>query len=99
MRVSHARNEDGSDEMRRRRTKRDTYLYELKDRGKVVYRGITNDIERRISEHERARKRFTTYCYEAVPLSRKSARKREKKLVETYKKGHLGRKPRYNKVL
>ena len=31
---------------------RDTYKYHLKDGGKVVHRGITNDLERRESEHQ-----------------------------------------------
>ena len=31
---------------------RDTYKYHLKDGKKVVYRGITNDLERRGAEHQ-----------------------------------------------
>lgn len=98
MRVSHAKNGNGSDEMARRRAKRDTYTYELKNRGKVVYRGITKDVERRVMEHARTGKRFTTYCYDTVPTSRKTARKREKEAITTYKRGHR-RRPRYNKAL
>lgn len=90
--------EEGN-KMSRKRAKRDTYTYELKNRGKVVYRGITNDVERRVREHEREGKRFTTYCYDIYPSSRKTAREREKCQVETYKKGHRGRKPKHNKVL
>ena len=31
---------------------RDTYKYHLKDGRRVVHRGITNDLERRESEHQ-----------------------------------------------
>lgn len=31
---------------------RDTYKYHLKRGGKIVYRGITNDLERREKEHQ-----------------------------------------------
>ena len=84
--------------MTKRRAKRDTYCYELKNRGKVVYRGITTDVERRIGEHERDGKRFTTYCYDTVPLSRKSAYEAERDNVNTYRRSH-GKRPRYNKTL
>jgi predicted GIY-YIG superfamily endonuclease len=84
--------------MTRRRAKRDTYCYELKDKGKVVYRGITTDVERRVSEHAREGKRFTTYCYDTVPLSRKSANEAESDGVDTYRRGH-GKRPRYNRML
>ena len=83
---------------RRCKCKRDTYLYELKDKGRVVYRGITNNVERRVNEHARDGKRFTTYWYSVTPSCRKSAYKYEKDGVRTYKRGH-GRRPRYNKKL
>jgi len=81
-----------------RRTKRDTYCYELKNKGKVVYRGITTDVERRVREHERDGKRFTTYCYNTVPLSRKGALKAESEGIDTYRHSH-GKRPRYNRML
>lgn len=84
--------------MLKRRAKRDTYCYELKDKGKVVYRGITTDVERRVREHAREGKRFTTYCYDTVPLSRKSAHRAERDGVETYRRSHE-RRPRYNRML
>ena len=31
---------------------KDTYKYQIKKGGKVVYRGITNDLDRRESEHQ-----------------------------------------------
>lgn len=33
--------------------KRDTYTYDFKVGGKIVHSGITNDLERRESEHKR----------------------------------------------
>ena len=33
-------------------TQRDTYKYQLKEAGKIVHRGITNDLERREREHQ-----------------------------------------------
>jgi len=33
-------------------TERDTYKYHLKDGGKVVHRGKTNDLNRREGEHQ-----------------------------------------------
>ncbi|MCJ7633127.1 hypothetical protein MUP77_12140 [Candidatus Bathyarchaeota archaeon] len=80
------------------RCKRDTYLYELRDKGKTVYRGITTDVERRVREHERDGKRFTTVWSSASPSCRKNAFKYEKDGVQIYKRGH-GKRPRYNKVL
>lgn len=90
--------EEEGDNLTKRRAKRNTYCYELKDKGKVVYRGITTDVERRVGEHARAGKRFTTYCYDTVPVSRKTAYDYEKDGVSTYKRSH-GRRPRYNKML
>jgi predicted GIY-YIG superfamily endonuclease len=83
---------------RKCRCKRDTYLYELKDRGKVVYRGISNDVDRRIREHERSGKRFTTIWVSNVPTCRRTALKDEKVGVSTYRRTH-GRRPRQNKML
>jgi predicted GIY-YIG superfamily endonuclease len=80
------------------RCNRDTYLYELRDKGKTVYRGITTDVERRVREHKRDGKRFTTVWSSAAPSCRKNAVKYEKDGVHTYKRGH-GTRPRYNKVL
>lgn len=69
------------------RCKRDTYLYELKERGRVVYRGIANNVERRVKEHARAGKRFTTYWYSVAP-SLERVLTSMRKSVHTYKRGH-----------
>ena len=64
--------------MVRRRAKRDTYNYVLKRRRKIVYRGISNDPERRFKEHRKSGKRFTHMVVNPHPCSRRTARKREK---------------------
>jgi hypothetical protein len=83
---------------RRCKCKRDTYLYELKDKGRVVYRGITTDVERRVREHKRAGKRFTTVWDSGIPYCRRNALKHEVAGIQTYKRTH-GRIPRHNKKL
>ncbi len=79
----------------RKRAKRDTVNYALRDGRKVVYRGITNDPDRRLSEHEKSGKRFTSMTW-GVRVSRDTALARERKGINSYKQSHH-RKPRYNK--
>lgn len=82
-----------------RRTIRDTYNYDLVGRnGRVLYRGITNDPERREQQHKSAGRRFRYLRYESFPCSRETARKRERGSIANFESGH-GRKPRYNRVL
>ena len=94
MQVNHEKS--GGDDVGRRRACRDTYNYELKQGRRVVYRGITNNPNRRFQEHLQSGKRFTYMVWSAYPLSRKSARKREKTSIQRYERSHFGRKPRYN---
>ena len=82
--------------MVKKRKKRDTYNYILRDGKKVVYKGITNDPDRRFDEHVKSGKRFTTMSW-GSPCSREEAIKREKEGVAIYEGGHKGKKPRYNK--
>ena len=49
---------------------RDTFKYHLKDGKKVIHRGVTNDLERRESEHQ---ERFPNSRIERV--GRRSTRK------------------------
>ena len=79
-----------------RRAKRDTVNYALRQGKKIVYRGITNDPDRRRAEHKRSGKRFSSMTT-SVKVSRETAKKREKKRISRYKRNHGGRKPRYNK--
>jgi len=79
-----------------KRASRNTVNYVLRDGRKIVYRGITNNPERRYKEHKKSGKRFTSMTT-SVKLSREKARKREKKRIKRYSKNHGGKTPRYNK--
>lgn len=81
-----------------RRAKRDTVNYTLRRGRKVVYKGISNNPERRAAEHRRSGKKFTGLTT-SVKVGRKTASKREKSGVKSYRKSHGGRRPRYNKKL
>lgn len=61
--------------MSRKRAQRDTYNYTLRDGRKVVQFGITNDPERRIVQHERDGKRFTTVTIEFPHSARASCKR------------------------
>lgn len=65
--------------VRKKRTRRDTYLYHLKQGRKIVGTGITNDPERRKREHRSAGKRFSHMYVHSYPMSRETALEREKK--------------------
>ncbi|WNY28337.1 hypothetical protein MmiEs2_05220 [Methanimicrococcus stummii] len=69
--------------------------YELRDGNKVVYRGITNDLNRRKQEHQQDKK-FTSMAQVGRACSEESARKWEQKSLETYRKNHSGKNPKYN---
>ena len=83
---------------RKSRCKRNTYLYELRDKGKCVYRGVSKNPERRIREHERSGKNFSTIWISNVPTCRRTALKDEKVGLKTYKRNH-GHMPKYNRKL
>jgi len=77
-------------------TNRNYKKYELKNGSKVVYRGITNDLERRETEHAQDKK-FTSMKQVGRACSEQSARKWEQNSLETYRKSHSGKNPIYNK--
>ena len=81
--------------MVKKRTRRDTYPYVLKDGRKVVYIGITKDPERREQEHRSEGKKFSRMIT-GFPCSEETARKREEEGIERYKRSHGGKKPRHN---
>ena len=74
---------------------RDYKKYEIRDGSNVVYRGITNDLERRKMEHSQDKK-FTSMKQVGRACSEKSARDWEQKSLETYRKNHGGKNPKYN---
>ena len=77
--------------------KRTTCNYKLKDKNKIVYEGVTNNISRRVKEHARSGKKFTSCVYSAK-RTRKSALLQEAKALKRYRSNH-GRLPKYNKKL
>jgi len=83
--------------MKKKRKKRDTYIYQLKEGRKIVYVGITNNPNRRAIEHDNTGKEFTHVLLIRGPMSRERAEKLEKEYIQKYKRGHKGKPPRYNK--
>lgn len=77
---------------------RDYYNYELKRGHKVVYRGSTNDLERREQEHARDGKKFTHMKKLGKAKTKRGAFSSEEKSLKTYRKNHGGRNPEYNKT-
>lgn len=77
--------------------KRTTCNYKLKDKNKIVYQGVTNDIDRRLKEHARSGKKFTS-CEYSAKRTRNSALQHEAEDLKRYR-SNQGRLPKYNKKL
>lgn len=82
--------------MAKRRARRTTHNYDLKQGKKTVYKGISKNPESRANAHKRSGKRFS-HVFVYPKVSRSTAVKRERKGIETYKRNHRGKKPKYNK--
>jgi len=74
---------------------RDTYRYELRHGGNVLYVGITNNPTRRAIEHT-ADKDFGTMHIVGPRVSRSTAEAWEAQRIDTYKRNHEGHRPKYN---
>lgn len=74
---------------------RDTVNYTLYNGRRIVYHGITNDLERRLDEHERDGKFFTGFSYSAK-RTRSSALQHEAEDIDRYVWSQ-GRRPKYNR--
>lgn len=79
-------------------SKRDTITYKLTGKkGETLYIGTTNNPEQRAEQHRDAGKRFVNL----IPTSRKmtagGAENKETQQLATFRRGHSGRNPRYNK--
>ena len=83
------------DNLGKKRAKRDTYTYVLKNGRNVVYIGETKNPERREQEHRDEGKKFTKMITD-FPSSEKTARKSEQEKIESFKRSHKGKKPKYN---
>jgi predicted GIY-YIG superfamily endonuclease len=79
------------------RAPRTTVHYELKTGHKVVYRGITNDPERRAVEHQNDGKKFSHMTVVSPPRSRERAENEETEKIQKYQETHNGKGPKYNK--
>ena len=70
----------------------------LRDGRQIVQYGITDDFDRRRAEHEADGKRFTSMTPVGPRVKRESAKSWEQERIETYKRNHGGRPPRYNET-
>ena len=77
---------------------RNTFNYNLKQGKKVVYKGTTDNLERRATEHESSGKKFTSIEKVGRVKTELGARKVEAKQLATYRKNHSGKNPKYNKT-
>lgn len=77
---------------------RDTMTYELVDGKEVVYRGKTNDLERREREHRQQGKEFTKIRQTSRRMTEEGAGKKEREQLKTYRKNHGGKNPKYNET-
>ena len=77
--------------------KRDTLTYDLKKGHRVVYRGTTNDPERREQEHRNAGLHFDPLVPTSRRMTPQGAKDREADSLERYRRNHGGRNPRYNR--
>jgi len=75
--------------------KRNCNKYVLKDGHKIVYVGITNNIDRRQFEHESS-KNFTHLMKVGRACSEESAKKWERQKLASYRRNHNGFNPKYN---
>ena len=76
---------------------RDTQTYDLKKGKKIVYRGTTSDPDRREREHRRAGLDFDHLVTTSRRMTADGAKRREAEKLATYRRGHKGKNPKYNK--
>lgn len=82
----------------KKNNKRNTYKYVLKDGNNIKYVGITDDPQRRESEHKRD-KDFKKMEIIGQAVSRESAEKWETERINQYRRNHNGQVPPLNKTL
>lgn len=76
---------------------RDTSKYVLRQGNKIVYVGITNDLDRRTKEHENEGMKFTAVDKIGRQTTREAAEKWESGRIHQYQENHGGATPKYNK--
>ena len=83
---------------RQTRVPRDTQNYALYGPiGNPVYHGISNDPERRVKEHERDGKNFSSYSV-SPKRSRRTAEKEETRAIHDHQRRNFGIPPQYNEA-
>ncbi len=75
----------------------DTVTYDLKRGNKVVYRGTTNDPDRRTQQHKDEGKTFGHMNVTSRKMTEEGAKKKETENLATFRKTHGGKNPIYNK--
>ena len=81
----------------RKKQRRTTQVYELKDNHKIVYFGLSYNVKRRVQEHVRDGSKIFNSCNTISPsLSRASAESLETRKIRGYQAQHGGRPPKYN---
>jgi len=78
---------------------RNSLNYDLKRGSKVVYKGTTNNLEKRAKEHAASGKEFDRIVKIGRAKTEEGARSEEKRQLEVYRKNHGGNNPEYNKTL
>ena len=76
---------------------RDTVTYELKQGRNVVYRGTTNNPAVREAAHRAEGKNFDRLVPTSRRMTQDGAKAKEKQSLETYRRNHGGKNPRYNR--
>ncbi len=83
---------------KKKSTPRDTVNYNLKQGGKVVYKGTTNDLEKRAAEHKADGKKFSHIQQVGRAKTENGASKEETRQLGVYRSNNGGKNPKYNKT-
>ena len=78
--------------------KQKSRTYSLYNGRQKVYIGEAADPERRAEQHRQEGKRFDRVEFTSRPMLKENAQTREAEQLETYRRGHGGKNPRYNET-
>lgn len=76
---------------------RNTYRYNLRNGNRIVYKGITNDLERRTAEHLADGMDFSRVEKVGPTETRETDEAWEADSIDQYKQNHQGKRPLYSK--
>ena len=77
---------------------RNTVTYDLKRGRRIVYRGTTKNPKAREQMHKAEGKKFDRLVVTSGRMTESGAKKKEAEKLKTYRKGHGGSNPQYNKT-